>query len=155
MAFVSCSNTTIAAAPDNITVWQAAVAANEARVVKLLLGENPDPNDNMKRLSSCFAEEIVGRTNMINIEDYDLSFTAGTPNTYDKWIFWNWVMANASSLNVYWTDCNGRSYYAANPTVTVNEVKPNNSTELSYFKVKVAYLGIPMVVPFDLNLNEV
>ena len=155
MGIVSCSNTTIAALPDDITVWQAAVTANEARVVKLLLGEQPDPNDNMKRLTSCFAEEIIGRTNVINIEDYDMSFTAGTPNVYDKWLFYNDVMANASTYNVYWTDCNGRSYYAENVTITVHEVKANNSTELSYFKVKIAYLGIPMAVPFDLNLNAV
>jgi hypothetical protein len=154
LAIVACDDTTIAAAPTTLSVWTAAVAANDARVIKGLLGELQDPSNTTKRIGSCDPETLLGRAWTLNFEDYDFTET-GSPLTFEKEVFYNTIQTDPSKYNLYFGTCDGRMWQVPNFTLMMNVIIPNTNTDARYMKVTVMFQGLTMGNQYIFDLGTV
>lgn len=154
IGIVSCTNTTIYANPSDTPTWQAAVSANQARVIKNVLGELPYPNDVNKRLGSCEPEALTGRVYNLSIMDYDYTKTTG-PLVETKNVFYNTIQQNPSLYNLYYTECQGYTYFVPNFSFMFSSITPDNNTENKNYELKIMFQQIAMPVPFLFNLMDV
>lgn len=154
LAFVACDNTTIAAAPTDASVWATAIGANDARVIKNLLGELPAASANMRRFISCAPEGIQGKTWTLNVQDYDFTETAGPPVTFDKEVFYNTIQADPSKYHLYYGSCDGRMWLVSDFTIMMNVIVPNNNQENRYMEITINYLGLTMGTQYVFDLGQ-
>jgi hypothetical protein len=155
LAIVACDDATIVATPTDLSVWQAAVTANDARVIKGLLGELVDPSDTMKRIGSCDPETLLGRAWTLNFEDYDFTETGTSPVVFEKEAFYNAIQADPSKYNLYFGTCDGRMWQVPNFTLKMNVVIPNTNTDARYMKVQVMFQGLTMGNQYIFDLGTV
>lgn len=155
LAIVACDDATIAATPTDLSVWQAAVTANDARVIKGLLGELVDPNNNAKIIDSCLPETLLGRSWTLNFEDYDFTETGTSPVVFEKEAFYNAIQADPSKYNLYYGSCDGRMWQVPNFTLMMNVVIPNTNTDARYMKITIMFNGQTMGNQYIFDLGTV
>lgn len=154
LAFVSCDDATIPATPTDLSVWTAAVAANDARVIKNLLGSLPTPSPTMKRFSSCSPEGLEGKVWTLNVQDYDFTET-GSPLTFDKENFYNTIQADPAKYFLYYGSCDGRMWLVTDFTLTMNVVIPDNNVATRYMEVNIMFQGKTMGAQYIFDLGTV
>lgn len=152
---VSCSNTTIYANQDDIATWQAAVALDQARVVKNVIAGLPYPSDVTKRLGACEPEYLTGRVFTLDGEDYDYTTVTSPSFSPEKLNFYNDVMADPSKYNLYYTECQGYTYYVPTFTLSVSSVTPNDNTQDKMFAFKFSFQQMDVPLAFSFNLLDV
>jgi hypothetical protein len=155
LAFVACDDATIQAQPTDLTVWQAAVTANDARVIKGLLGSLPEPSINEVRMQSCNAEQLTGKTWTLNIMDYDFTETGTTPIVFEKEAFYNSIQNNPNVYNLYYGSCDGRMWRVDNFTLVMNPVTPDNNQESKHMAVTIKFTGLTQGTQFVFDLGTV
>jgi hypothetical protein len=154
LGFVACDDSTILAAPTDLAVWQAAVTANNARVIKGLLGSLPEPSVTEVRMNSCSAEQVTGKTWTLNIMDYDFT-EAGSPLVFEKELFYNTIQANPGLYNLYYGSCDGRIWRVDNFTLVMNPVTPDNNQESKHMAVTIKFTGLTQGTQFIFDLGTV
>lgn len=154
LAFVACDDATIIADPIDLAVWQAAVTANDARVVKNLLGELPKANASMKRFQSCFPEGLQGKNYTLNVQDYDFQ-ESGSPLVADKENFYNTIQADPTKYNLYYGSCDGRMWLVPNFVLVMDVVVPNNNVESRYMDINIMFQGQTMGTQYIFDLGTV
>jgi hypothetical protein len=155
LAFVACDDTTILATPTDLSVWQAAVTANNARVIKGLLGSLPEPSINEVRMQSCNAEQLTGKTWTLNIMDYDFLETGTSPVVFEKEAFYNSIQNNPNVYNLYYGSCDGRMWRVENFTLVMNPVTPDNNQESKHMAVTIKFTGLTQGTQFVFDLGTV
>lgn len=153
LGFVSCSNTTILNAPSTLGNWTTAIAADEARVVKNMIGSLPYPNDVTVRQGACEPEYLQGRVFKLEAKDFDFTTLTVPSFTPEKLNFYNSIMADPSKYYLYYGECQGYMYLVENFTISVSAVTPSDNTQDKYFQLTISFqqTAVPTAIQFDLN----
>jgi hypothetical protein len=139
---------------EDLAEWATAIAANDARVVKGLLGSLSDPSNTTKRIGSCDPETLLGRVWTLNFQDYNFTET-GNPLVFEKEAFYNDVQADPSKYYLVYGSCDGRSWLVPNFTLMMNVNVPDNNQDARFMNVQVMYQGLTMGTQYVLDLGLV
>lgn len=140
--------------PTDGAEWTTAIGANDARVIKNLLGSMPDPSNTSKRIASCSAEQLTGKTWTINLLDHNFIET-GSPLVYEKEAFYNDIQNNPSQYYLFYGTCDGRMYRVEDFTLMMNVNIPDNSQELRFMNVQINFIGKTQGTQFVFDLRTV
>lgn len=154
-AIVACDDATIIADPDDLSVWQAAVTANDARVVKNLLGSLPTPANTTRRTNSCAPEALLGKVWTLNLQDYDFTETGTSPVVYDKENFWNDIQNNPGKYYAFYGSCDGRMWLITDFTLMMNVEVPDNNADTRFMNIQVMWQGNTMGTQYVFDLGKV
>jgi len=152
LAIVACDYTF--ADIEDLAEWASAIAANDARVVKGLLGSLSDPSNTTKRIGSCDPETLLGRVWTLNFQDYNFT-ESGSPLVFEKEVFYNDVQADPSKYYLVYGSCDGRSWLVENFTLMMNVNVPDNNQDARFMNVQVMYQGLTMGTQYILDLGLV
>lgn len=152
LGFVACDY--VFTSPVDASEWASAISANDARVIKNILGSMPDPSNTTKRIASCSAEQLTGKTWTMNVQDHSF-IEAGTPLVYEKEAFYNTIQANPSQYYLFYGTCDGRMYRVDDFTLMMNVNIPDNNQELRYMNVQINFVGATQGTQFVFDLRTV
>lgn len=152
LAIVACDYTFTN--PTDPAEWASAISANNARVVKGLLGSLADPSNTTKRIGSCDPETLLGRVWTLNFQDYNFTET-GSPLVFEKEAFYNDIQADPSKYYLYFGSCDGRMWLVSDFTLMMNVIVPDNNQDARYMNVQVMYQGLTMGTQYVFDLGQV
>lgn len=152
LAFVACDYTFTL--PTDPAEWATAIAANNARVIKNLVGSLGDPSNTTKRLQSCAPEAVTGKVHTLSITDHNFIET-GTPLVFDKENFYNAIQADPSQYYLFYGTCDGRMYRVNDFSLMMNVNIPDNNQELRFMNVQIMFQGLTQGTQFVFDLRTV
>lgn len=113
---------------------EAAMCAGILNFTGPVLANKPATSFTKKRTSSCSPEVIVGGSQQIDFQDFNVTTDEDGNPTLEEFDFWGWVQTNYPYLKFGWVSCDEKMYmYAGSFTPEVSPVQEQTSDDNSYF----------------------
>ena len=157
LLFLVCDPTYVHpnAVADGVSPWtnldnvKAAMCAGILNFTGPVLGDKPATSFTKKRTSSCAPETIVGGSQQVNFQDYNVTTDEDNDPTLEEFDFWDWVKNNYPYLKFGWVTCDEKMFlYDGDFTPEVSPITEQTSDDSAYFGGSVFMQTDAIIKPF-------
>ena len=127
-----------------VSEWETKITANEIHASGQILGSKPKGSPTKEKLASCLPERVTGYTRQINFKD----FNADNTSALGDFDFWSGIDANQDLYLMGFITCDDLFYGPYGSwSLDVDEVRPENSDEASYYEGQIEYKELTLPKP--------
>lgn len=130
----------------DLEAWKYWLERCKIRISGLVIGSKPKGTYELKRLSSCLGESVVGGTKTFEIMDYN------SDNTFfSDYEFYNDIQVNHTKYWVMFFGCDGRVYLPMGFTLEADEVFGDNSKDIARKEITFKIESTEIIQPVYIN----
>jgi hypothetical protein len=134
----------------NLDNMKAAMCAGLLNFSGPILGQQPRTSPTKKQLQSCGPEEVVGGTQTITFQDYNIAVDEDGNANLEEYDFWIWVMENYQTLKFGWVTCDEMVYmYDGDWSPDVSPVTEQTNKDNRFFDGIMTMPTEQIIKPFQ------